>query len=281
MRLAQFARSSGAVGAAAAAAAGPGGAGAAAAGGSLYGVPEMEIGRSSSNLYDSNPATTSWPVGAKGGGPPTLTAASLAAATAAAGSAGGSGEHGVSPAPDNTNNSTSPTLGPTLTPARTRHRSNSASPAGGAGAEWTDSGGGGGGGMGAEAAAAAFAEEAELEALQIDKNDLKLVFGRPFARGKCSEVYQVTHAGKNRAAKVRTSVLQRCFVLAWLAACVLALGRGGGGLEAFTGLVGGCSLLSLEDKFSLCFRTAALVHIVSIRFLAWSRTSRNSRCVCC
>lgn len=47
-----------------------------------------------------------------------------------------------------------------------------------------------------------FAEEAELEALQIDKNDLKLVFGRPFARGKTSEVYQVTHAGKNRAAKV-------------------------------------------------------------------------------
>lgn len=50
--------------------------------------------------------------------------------------------------------------------------------------------------------ARSFAEEAELEALQIDKNDLKLVFGRPFARGKTSEVYQVTHAGKNRAAKV-------------------------------------------------------------------------------
>ncbi|CAM9675365.1 unnamed protein product [Scytosiphon promiscuus] len=56
--------------------------------------------------------------------------------------------------------------------------------------------------MGAEAAAQAFTEEAELEALQIDKNDLKLVFGRPFARGKSSEVYQVTHDGKNRAAKI-------------------------------------------------------------------------------
>lgn len=197
MRLAQFARSSGAVGTAAAGSA-------AAAAGSLHGVPEMEIGRSSSNLYDSNPAAaTSWPVGSKGAPPPSLTAESIAAAAAAAGSSGGAGEHGVSPAPDNTNNAASPTLGPTLTPARTRHRANSASPVGGAGAEWTDSsGGGGGGGMGAEAAAAAFAEEAELEALQIDKNDLKLVFGRPFARGKCSEVYQVTHAGKNRAAKV-------------------------------------------------------------------------------
>lgn len=56
--------------------------------------------------------------------------------------------------------------------------------------------------MGPEAAAQGFTEAAELEALQIDKNDLKLVFGRPFARGRSSEVYQVTHAGKNRAAKV-------------------------------------------------------------------------------
>lgn len=65
------------------------------------------------------------------------------------------------------------------------------------------------GGINVEAVAQGFAEEAELEALQIDKNDLKLVFGRPFARGKTSEVYQVTHAGKNRAAKVSTRAVER------------------------------------------------------------------------
>lgn len=63
--------------------------------------------------------------------------------------------------------------------------------------------GGGEAGAMEEWNAQSFTEEAELEAMQIDKNDLKLVFGRPFARGKTSEVYQVTHEGKNRAAKVR------------------------------------------------------------------------------
>ncbi|CAM9675435.1 unnamed protein product, partial [Scytosiphon promiscuus] len=58
MRLAQFAR-----------------AGAAGGDANLYGLPEMEIGRSTSNVFDSNnPAGTSWPVGSKGGAP--LTAAS-------------------------------------------------------------------------------------------------------------------------------------------------------------------------------------------------------------
>lgn len=208
MRLAQFARTGG---------------GAGGADTNLYGLPEMEIGRSKSNVFDSNPVSTSWPVGSKGGAP--LTAASIAAAAAAAngaGGAGGAGDNGDNSSP---HNSTSPTMGPTLTPSRTRHRGEAgeaaaadagnrksnrssrttASPAGGVGGgAWAD--GEAGGGMGAEAAAQAFTEEAELEALQIDKNDLKLVFGRPFARGKSSEVYQVTHAGKNRAAKVSYSV---------------------------------------------------------------------------
>ncbi|CAN0425634.1 unnamed protein product, partial [Hapterophycus canaliculatus] len=202
MRLAQFARASAAGGDA-----------------NLYGLPEMEIGRSTSNVFDSNPAGTSWPVGSKGGAP--LTAASIAAAGASAAAAAAGGDSSNT-SPDN---SSSPVLmGPTLTPSRARHRggglgdsagggdtgggrksarasrTSTASPVAGVGQDWAEREGGGG--MGAEAAAQAFTEEAELEALQIDKNDLKLVFGRPFARGVSSEVYQVTHAGKNRAAKV-------------------------------------------------------------------------------
>lgn len=168
---------------------------------SLYGLPEMEIGRSTSNLYDSNPSGSSWPVGSKGGAP--LTAASIAAAAAATSTTQPAPGDSANPSPNNNGTLTSPT-GELDTGGRKSNRSSrtaGASPTPGAGREWGDREGGGG--MGAEAAAQAFTEEAELEALQIDKNDLKLVFGRPFARGKSSEVYQVTHAGKNRAAKVR------------------------------------------------------------------------------
>lgn len=241
MRLAQFARTS--------ASGAPGETG-------LYGLPEMEVSRSQSNVFDSSAdADAGWPAGSKGTAP--LTAAAIAAsaaasaataATAAAASssssAGGSGAANSasslpaigakSPAQLSPDNQASPILGPTLTPARVRNRSaeadggggegsamrrkshrssrtsgTSASPPGGRngfaapGGGWVEGdGGGGGGGLGPEAAAQGFTEAAELEALQIDKNDLKLVFGRPFARGKSSEVYQVTHAGKNRAAKV-------------------------------------------------------------------------------
>ncbi|CAN0557710.1 unnamed protein product, partial [Ectocarpus sp. 12 AP-2014] len=168
---------------------------------SLYGLPEMEIGRSASNLYDSNPSGSSWPVGSKSGAP--LTAASIAAAAAATASAQSTPGGGANPSPHNNATATSPTAEPD-TGGRMSNRSSrtaGASPTmGGAGGAWRDREGGGG--MGAEAAAQAFTEEAELEALQIDKNDLKLVFGRPFARGKSSEVYQVTHDGKNRAAKI-------------------------------------------------------------------------------
>ncbi|CBJ48599.1 Tyrosine kinase, EPH (ephrin) receptor family [Ectocarpus siliculosus] len=169
---------------------------------SLYGLPEMEIGRSTSNVYDSSPSGSSWPVGSKGGAP--LTAASIAAAAAAAtASAQPTPGDSANPSPNNNATATSPTA-EIDTGGRKSNRSSrtaGASPTtGGVGGAWGDREGGGG--MGAEAAAQAFTEEAELEALQIDKNDLKLVFGRPFARGKSSEVYQVTHAGKNRAAKI-------------------------------------------------------------------------------
>lgn len=214
MRLAQFARAS-------------------AGGKALHGLPEMEVGRSPRNVFESNSGAVgdsgmSLPMPLSGGDNTPLTTSSVGAVAIGAGGGGGGGMGGsVSP-----EESASPTMMPTLTPARVRHagdvddysasrrasgrQSNrssgttSASPLPGEFGNWVDGetaggvvGGGGGVGMGPEAAAQAFAEEAELEALQIDKNDLKLVFGRPFARGKSSEVYQVTHEGRNRAAKVR------------------------------------------------------------------------------
>ena len=216
MRLAQFVR-------------GPTG------GNGLHGLPEMEVGRSptAAGVESSSGGDPSMPLlGSESGGRTPLTASSIAAAAAAAAAGVGFGPSGrggaISP-----EDVASPTLLPTLTPARVRNdgeddinnpgrrvsgrqsnRSSGtlASPAfaGGMGgwAEPETGGGvigaldGGKFGMGPEAAAQAFTEEAELEALQIDKNDLKLVFGRPFARGKSSEVYQVTHEGRNRAAKV-------------------------------------------------------------------------------
>lgn len=215
MRLAQFARAS------TAGASDP----------NMYGLPEMEVGRSTSTVFDSNPAgpDPGWPVGSKGSAPLNAAASSAAAAVAPS----------VASADYTTDSSDNETAAASRTPAHMRHRSGGdptagdgldgdarrkpgkksrsgrksgaaspaddggVTPAGGAG--WAEGAGGAfsAGGMGPEAAAAAFTEEAELEALQIDKDDLKLVFGRPFARGKSSEVYQVTHAGKNRAAKVR------------------------------------------------------------------------------
>lgn len=254
MRLAQFARSSA-------------GGGGASGDTNLYGLPEMEVSRSMSNVYESNSGgvDVGWPaVTSKGSAALNAvamsSAAAVAAVAAAAAGGGGGGEGTTDSSPED---SLSPTMGPTLTPARYRHSSNrgpegellsvpgsnnaSPQPHGyfGVPASGVDAfdgfgqqvsgralirssmtsarsmasasspvpgmeggeflsvvGGVVAGGMGAEAAAQAFAEVAELEALQIDKNDLKLVFGRPFARGKSSEVYQVTHSGKNRAAKV-------------------------------------------------------------------------------
>lgn len=187
MRLAQFVRAS-------------------AGGKALHGLPEMEVGRSPKNVFDGNSgAGNDLSIPLPVGNPTPLTA-----------STGGGGGVGGSVSPED---SASPTLMPTLTPARLRHpgevddystsrrgSTTSASPLPGEVGNWMEGESIGGGGeiiMGPEAAAQAFAEEAELEALQIDKNDLKLVFGRPFARGKSSEVYQVTHEGRNRAAKVR------------------------------------------------------------------------------
>lgn len=251
MRLAQFARKP------------AGGSGVSGVDTNLYGLPEMEVGRSSSTVFESGGgASSDWPTvnragsgsvapasaaSASAGGAASTTSAAAAAAAAAtaAAAAAASAAYGDSPENSSPSSLVSPTMGPTLTPARFRHRHGETTREGGSqhhqqhgvvigGAgevdalgRQTSSGkksnrssrtsasspspsgrmggpgdGDGGGGMGAEAAAQAFTEEAELEALQIDKNDLKLVFGRPFARGKSSEVYQVTHQGKNRAAKV-------------------------------------------------------------------------------
>ncbi|CAN0589095.1 unnamed protein product, partial [Ectocarpus sp. 12 AP-2014] len=77
---------------------------------SLYGLPEMEIGRSASNLYDSNPSGSSWPVGSKSGAP--LTAASVAAAAAATASAQSTPGGGANPSPHNNATATSPTAEP-------------------------------------------------------------------------------------------------------------------------------------------------------------------------
>lgn len=207
----------------------------------LYGLPEMEVvARSTSSVSDASlpsdhPAnnhttprakTSLSAVGAPGGDA-TVTESGGSATTITTTPLENMGGAGFSP-----EDSSSPTMGPTLTPARFRYRAGEAlggydgveptgrrasgrksgRSSGTSGASTSPLGAGGvvaaagvfsAAGMGAEAAAQAFTEEAELEALQIDKNDLKLVFGRPFARGKSSEVYQVTHAGKNRAAKVQ------------------------------------------------------------------------------